>query len=122
MIILTDAFKNKIANKIFSDEIITIIFHQDDPGPNGTANSFGVDAGILDMRPEDWELGDTGIIQQATDMNVGKLNSSPVTVRWFSIWDSSATYLGKKKLVRNFRLPGNDSLRLSARTIRIKFG
>ena len=118
----SDEFKNMVAEKAFDGETITVIFHNGNPGPTGIAFTFGDTRGILNLRPDRWELGGVGIVQNAFDENVGVLSETAnSTVRYYSLWRGDGSFLGYRKFLRDIIIPTNDSLRLSARTIRYKF-
>ena len=55
---------------------LLLFFHNGNPGPMGIAFTFGDTNGILNLRPDRWELGDTGIVQNAFDENVGVLSKT----------------------------------------------
>ena len=116
----TDEFKNMVASNVFN-EVITLIFHQGHPGDTGNANTFGATAGILNMNPNEWEVGDTGIVQNKNAIDVGVLSTSRVFVRYITFWRENGEYLGFKKVLRNLSLPGGKFFRISARSIRFKF-
>ena len=133
-IYISDAFRNMIVEKIFSDEIVTIMFHQlADVGSPGTTGfrpdgrsipgSLGTSRGVVNLRPDDWEVGDTGIIQNKNPINVGVGTSGggPIRIYYFSLWRQNGDYLGYRALARNVRLRQNKFFRLDKKVVRIKF-
>ena len=119
--LITDEFRNMAAEKVFANEVYTVIFHSDNPGPDGLNNTFGDSFGILNMREENWEVGDIGVVQNATDMNVGKLGNSIEVVNYYSLWRDDGTFLGYRKFLRPITILPNDSLRLNSGVIKYKF-
>ena len=133
---ITNDFKNMIALKLFSNEVITVRFHQpatpdsinsdNSPGRTGynadgsLRGTFGSATGLVNMNPDAWTIGDTaGEIINANDTNVGRLSSGRVTVSYYSLWRQDGTYLGYSKLIRDLRLPGGQSLRFARGLIKI---
>ena len=145
---ISDNFRNMLASEFLTEVLktermlITVFFHQPaapdsinpdtSPGRTGlnadgtSRGTFGTNTGLVNMRAEDWELsGDTGIIHNAYDIDVGRLNAGAVTVGWYSLWSGTTradlTFLGWRKLNNDLRLPGGQSLRIGTGVIKIKF-
>ena len=120
--LITDAFRNMMAYKIFSNEVIVVKFHRGEPGDDGRQNELGAGRGNLNMNPADWEVGDTGIIQNRNAMNVGLVtNTGTVPISYFSLWRENGDFLGFTKLLRTQRFRGGESLRISRGLIKYKF-
>ena len=122
-LLIKNAFRNMAAEKLFSNEVITVIFHSADPGVNGTLNSFGTDNGILNMFPVDWEVvGDTvGTLINNTEKNVGKLSDTNTTrINYFSLWREDGTFLGYRKFNQQLTLRPGKSFKIARGVIVIK--
>ena len=122
---ITDNFRNFMAEMIFFNEVIRVVCHSDSPGDKGKdqdgnyINGLPSGYGVFDI--SEWELGDTGIIQNKNEEKKEELLSSQVTITYFSLWKSDGTYLGFIKLNTGITINMNDSIRIESGSIKIKF-